>query len=814
MLYLGFSHVFGTSHKNQNEKGSFLTMKKAMRILLASSFALLLLVSLAFFTLADEQQDASGGDVTSYKVKEVYNMDTLWSTSSTQEIKNTSSYYSHTAEGNTPQILWYAGYDYNSSEESIQVNSVQSNGNSLQWYVNRPSSACKVGDAYIPGHVMSFQIWYEEGNFDGLILNGWFSNLNAYSYVARIETDGTLHTNQNSEVIGQLTEGWNTVSFVMLPNYATDGTTIESFSLYWTLNQPYNSTVISASDLTDKPVSVWTRGSMNSSVAMVFRPIDTNASTDAPASFKVKSFTNATLTVREDVTASFEGYSDLSTTVKDGDSITLPTQDGVLLWKAGDTYYNPGASCVLNATTTFTAVTAANFSSVYLMEEAYNTATLWATASDTNNLNWWNVYDQASEGWSNPTVIFDYSSVYDDANKSVTINATSSTDTSRLKWFVLAPTSTVFQNADGTYRQSAYMSADVWYEAGAFDGLNITAMLQNWTYPTLATITSDGIFQTKDSTVIGTLQEGWNTISWVILPNYSEGSIVSYNIYWMLNQAVSAESISHAEYLAQPMTVWSRGTIDTNAAFQLSPRLTNATEESPASFTIRNLKSYALTETALVTATFGDNADLTVTVPQGSSITLPTVSDVAKWKVNDTLYDAGAAYTLTADTAFTPVTETDLAYAALQTAKEAVETATTETLPAAILALQDALGNALLDSGDEAYIAAQATLQSALTTVTEQITSNLTALDAAETLEEKYTAIMNSIKLYKPLKALLSGDTGVALAAAITDYNSTVSAINADVVEATTTAVAISAYKVTNTEIAAMLADIKSKVTD
>ncbi len=644
---------------------------------------------------------------------------------------------------------------------------------------------------------------------------GWFFHING---------DGKLYYNSNrywepskTNTGYTLTEGWNTIEMLFVPVCA-DGTistvstdTIAENHLY--LRAYPSSTETNANLYTSEELATnfyhaslgtndrkhFANGICNGFIVIT----DKDSGDDVTDTLKIRSAAAANLEPYVILpTASFLGYDGLNQVITPGVAITLPSAENVVAWLTEDNAcYLPGDEYTPEASVSFMPV----LSNMFRIVNGYDSAVQWATGKpsatswNTNYhsgdghspvLQWYgteNITDGSARGWT-----------YDETDKSFTIYKSDWND------ITLYPKKATVSGVSFTGANCVMTSFDFKYTAGG--GATISAAGKKISISNAGVVTVAG-------TEAGILQEGWNNFRIYYIPSAFEAdgtTPTTYRIYVGVNQTAPGATVSLLDLLDFPHYDWTNGALP--GGDKLSVVFSASTGSIPIG--LRNIKNNRLDATPASNVYIEELGQMYL-VPTGDSLTLPTSDNIAYWYDGVNLYETGAQYTPT--TALTQMLAVTVADAAYQVLEEATQNlAEANSIVKLITALDEltlAMNNALLDTEDARYIAASEAKETAVTELNTLITDSLATIDETNG-SSRYNLLIGAISVHHRAKAYMLPATATALEDAITAYNAFVDAVNGDVVEATTVAIAVTVEIKPGTEIVAILADIKSKVED
>ncbi len=502
-------------------------------------------------------------------------------------------------------------------------------------------------------------------------------------------------------------------------------------------------------------------------------------------------------------TASFDGVYDEIRLVK-GNSITLPTLAYLTGWKVGDTVYEPGATVVMDGDKTFVGL----FEKTSF-EYGYDSTAGWV--NNTRDNDWGSSNRSDNDGWTGGVLWFK-NYVYDAENKTLTIISKKAEGNS-IQFY---PYRTWHQEGgykdSDTSKQLLYgenafvLSFDYLYTAEGFTGFYINEVL---------TVAADGTIKTNSGNIVGSLVEGWNTITLYCFANLDGNNAVqSWNTYVALNTPIAAV-LSVGDIYKNAAGTWAQKALGHTAPFMhIKLNDSTATAEAPLSYTFRNFKIAKFVEPTAATITFDDLSPAMTDSFVGETIILPTVDGVVSWTVDGVNYRGGDSYTIpSATVVFVATTEAHIADQELGAFYEEIKWAEGDELVTKIGQLITMLENPILDTTTENYTTASAFIDTTIANWEKNITDSLEVEEGVEeTRQEQFNRLRSAITTYNSAKQYISTEVTAALTAAVNEYNAFVESVNADVVEATAIAVSISTYKLPSTEMTAILADIKSKI--
>ncbi len=630
---------------------------------------------------------------------------------------------------------------------------------------------------------------------------------------------------ENKVLVDELAEGWNTIEMIFMPTVSggyisTDSAdTLAENHLYmraYPSGSIDSSTALTPTYLTENYFKTSLAPNKNEAEDMkhfvsaiggsaAFKLADKDSTDGKTDVLQIRSATAANLELYIDKPiASFLGYEALNQSVNYGEEITIPSAEGVVAWTIdGAAYYFSGDKYKLDASTSFSPI----LSSGFLVSNGHNSADSWATgkpaatgwgtvyhsADGTSPILQWygteNLTDGTASGW-----------VYDATEKSVTIYKGEYNNIS------IYPKKATVKDFSFSGANCIVTSFDLKYTSGG--GTSITAAGKT------ISVSNTGVVKVNDVEA-ATLNEGWNNFQIYYIPTAfdTDGTTpTAYKIYVGINQAALGAYITMTDLVTLPNYDWEHGALE--GGDNLAIVFSASTATIPLGF--RNITNNRLDATDLNNVYIESLDEMYTTLPS-ESITLPTFEDAVFWSDGTDMYAPDTEYTPTASfVTLTPVTAAEVALEQLTTLTTTLTNATTIAEKVAALdALTAALQTPGLDTADARYTAAVEAKEAAVTAIKNSIKNALPEEGTTPTDGNAwYTALAGAIADYNTAKAYMNMGIMETLDLAIEAYNAFVDEVNADVIEAVTVAVVVTVDRLPNTEIVAILADIKSKVDD
>lgn len=222
----------------------------------------------------------------------------------------------------------------------------------------------------------------------------------------------------------------------------------------------------------------------------------------------------------------------------------------------------------------------------------------------------------------------------------------------------------------GVANGAAYMSFEVYFEAGTFPGLNLKQNTYDSWHSGFLTIDTDGSLKWFNRDLWAsqntgyTLVEGWNRITVYSIPSYSvdDPSVMSGNqLYLDVNGGEVAGAIATTELSHLPNLKWSpcdaaSGHRDFRAGLKINLRMANQGD-----LQLRNCAMGNLEATELYSVSFDGYSDYNAYVPTtGGQVTLPVVDGFRFWRdQNGNVYDAGTTIDVSGALTLYPATSKD-----------------------------------------------------------------------------------------------------------------------------------------------------------